>query len=102
MLQSIRRERELLAATRGSVLDPAIANKILDDLFSSFVLLTGRDEHELPALLDPEWFAARSTVCSSGCEPGGSRALAQTSANAVRPVAVSRCWSNSRETLGDP
>ena len=55
MIQSIRRERELLAATRGSVLDPAIANKILDDLFSSFVLLTGRDEHELPALLDPEW-----------------------------------------------
>ena len=53
VMQSLRRERELLAATRGSALDPGVANKILDDLFSSFVLLTGRAEHEAPALLDP-------------------------------------------------
>ena len=76
VMQSIRRERELLAATRGSELDPGIANKILDDLFSSFVLLTGRDEHELPALLDPEWFTARLSgakfrawVAALGLEP---------------------------------
>jgi hypothetical protein len=59
VLQSLRRERELLAATRSSALDPGVANKILDDLFSSFVLLTGRDENEAAALLDPEWFDAR-------------------------------------------
>jgi hypothetical protein len=59
VMQSLRRERELLAATRSSALDPGVANKILDDLFSSFVLLTGRDENEVPALLDPEWFDAR-------------------------------------------
>jgi hypothetical protein len=59
VMQSLRRDRELLAATRGSALDPGVANKILDDLFASFVLLTGRDEHEVPALLDAEWFDAR-------------------------------------------
>ena len=76
MIQSIRRERELLAATRGSVLDPGIANKVLDDLFSSFVLLTGRDEHELPALLDPEGVRRplsgakfRAWVAALGLEP---------------------------------
>jgi hypothetical protein len=76
VMQSIRRERELLAATRGSALDPGIANKVLDDLFSSFVLLTGRDEHELPTLLDPEWFTARLSgaefrawVAALGLEP---------------------------------
>ena len=76
VMQSLRRERELLAATRGSALDPGVANKILDDLFSSFVLLTGRAEHEAPALLDRAWFAARLSgakfrewVASLGLEP---------------------------------
>jgi hypothetical protein len=76
VMQSLRRERELLAATRGSALDPGNANKILDDLFASFLLLTGRDEHEAPALLDPEWFAARVSgakfrewVAALGLEP---------------------------------
>jgi hypothetical protein len=76
VMQSVRRERELLAATRGSELDPGVANKILDDLFSSFVLLTGRDEHDEPALLDPDWFAARlggakfqGWVAALGLEP---------------------------------
>lgn len=59
VMQSLRRRRELLAATRNTELDPGIANKILDDLFCSFILLTGRDEHELPALLDAEWLSAR-------------------------------------------
>lgn len=59
VMQSLRRERELLAATRGTPLDPGVANKILDDLFFSFMLLTGRDDNEVPALLDAEWFAAR-------------------------------------------
>jgi hypothetical protein len=76
VMQSLRRERELLAATRGSALDPGVANKILDDLFASFVLLTGRDEHEVPALLDAEWFDARVSgakfrawVAALGLEP---------------------------------
>jgi hypothetical protein len=38
---------------------PGVPNKILDDLFASFVLLTGRDEHETAALLDAQWFDAR-------------------------------------------
>ena len=59
VMQSLRRERELLAATRGSALDPGVPNKILDDLFASLVLLTGRDDHEVPALLDAAWFDAR-------------------------------------------
>ncbi|MGZ4264863.1 MAG: hypothetical protein ACXVS6_12185 [Solirubrobacteraceae bacterium] len=76
VMQSLRRERELLAATRGSALDPGVPNKILDDLFASFVLLTGRDEHEVPALLDADWFDARvrgakfrEWVAALGLEP---------------------------------
>ncbi|HEY1508604.1 MAG TPA: hypothetical protein VGF93_06360 [Solirubrobacteraceae bacterium] len=61
VMQSIRRERELLSAARETALDPGVANKILDDLFYSFVLLTSRDEDEALALLDEDWLETRAT-----------------------------------------
>jgi hypothetical protein len=60
VMQSVRRERELLSAARETALDPGVANKLLDDLFFSFVLLTSHDEDEALALVDEDWLEARA------------------------------------------
>lgn len=54
LMQSLRREREILHAAFEMPVSPLVASLELDDLFRSFVLLTGRDDVERMAARDPD------------------------------------------------